>query len=223
MKFINFRRWLILSIFLLALFNAVSAQNETSNLLEKVELTFSLSGEPAPADVGFDNPKSSWKLKYELYLTDFAELEKIGRCHKDEVGRHICLPVFDKKIDKRIRKISTKIRKGNFARKSLINESNREVVISINLSPEIVEIFNQAVKAPDKNPTFVLFVTTRASTKNSAKAKFRKKYSVSGIKPLKLASSNKTSEYWNVKVLSLHLTITKEEDGQLKGFNSLIH
>ena len=86
-----------------------------------------------------------------------------------------------------------------------------------------IEICNQAVKAPDKNPTFVLFVTTRASTKNSAKAKFKKKYFVSGIKPLKLASSNKTSEYWNVKVLSLNLTITKEEDGQLKGFNSLIH
>ena len=85
MKFINFRRWLILSIFLLALFNAVSAQNETLNLLEKVDLTFSLSGEPAPADVGFDNPKSSWKLKYELYLTDFAELEKIGRCQKGRV------------------------------------------------------------------------------------------------------------------------------------------
>ncbi len=203
--------------------NLASAQNTSDNLLEKVELRFSLNGEPAPVDAGFDNPKSFWKLKYELYLTDFAELEKIGRCRKDELGKHICLPNNDKKLDKRIRQSSTKIIKGNFTKKFLLNEANREVVIPVNLEPNIIEIFNQAVKVAAKNPTFVLFVTTKASTKNSAKAKFKKKYSTSGVKPLKTASSNKTFEYWNVKNLSLNLTITKEENNQLKGFNSLIH
>ena len=199
------------------------AQITQENLLDKVELRFSLNGEPNPVDVGFDNPKSFWKLNYELYLTDFTELEKIGRCEKDEFLRHICPLNYDKKLDKRIRKSSTKITKGSFTRKSLLTEANREVIIPINLQPNIVEIFNQATKVSDKNPTFVLFVNTKASTKNSAKAKFKKKYSTNGVNPLKFASSNETREYWNIRNLSLNLTITKGENGQLKGFNSLIH
>lgn len=215
----------LLSILFVSFFLAVSAfaQNPQGNLLDKVELKFSLYGEPTPADVGFDNPKSSWKLKYELYLTDFPELVKIGRCKKGEDGLHTCMPMNDKKLDKKIRKSSTKIQKGSFTRKSLANKANREVIIPINLQPATIEIFNQAVKTPEENPTFVLFVTTKGSTKNLAKAKFKKKYSTSGINPLKFSNSNKTFEYWDIKNIFLNLTITKGEDGQLKGFNSLIH
>jgi hypothetical protein len=215
----------LLSILFVPFLFAVStfAQITQENLLDKVELRFSLNGEPNPVDVGFDNLKSSWKLRYELYLTDFAELKKIGRCIKGENGLHWCPLKYDKKLDKKIRKSSTTISKGSFTRKSLSNEANREVIVPINLQPDIIEIFNQATKVPDKNPTFVLFVTTKASTKNSAKAKFKKKYSINGVNPLKHAASNETSEYWNVRNLSLNLTITKGENGQLKGFNSLIH
>jgi len=218
----NRKLFLILTaIFLFSV--SIFAQTAQENLLDKVELKFSLNGEPTAADVGFDNPKSSWKLKYELYLTDFAELEKIGRCKKDELGKHICLPNYDKKLNKKIRKNSIKIKKGSFIRKSLSNEANREVIIPVNLLPEIIETFNQAVKVPEKNPTLVLFVNTKASTKNSAKAQFKKKYSTSGVNPLKSSMSNENFEYWNIKNLSLNLTIYKREDGQLKGFNNLIH
>lgn len=213
----------LLSILFVSFLFAVStfAQTVQGNLLDKVELHFFLSGEPTPVDVGFDNPKSSWKLKYQLYLMDFAELEKIGRCKKDEFGRHNCLLSYDKKLDKQIRKSS--IKKGRFTRKSLSTEANREVIIPVNLQPNIIEIFNQATKAPDKNPSLILFVDTTASIKNSAKSKFKRKYSTNGVRPLKMADSNKTFEYWDIKNISLNLTITKGEDGQLKRFNGLIH
>ena len=60
------------SLLLIFLFTLSSvAQTTTKNLLEETNLHFFLEGEPTPQDVGFDNPKSSWKVKYQLYLTDF--------------------------------------------------------------------------------------------------------------------------------------------------------
>lgn len=199
------------------------AQSAQENLLEKVELRFTLEGEPTPKDVGFDNPKSYWKLKYELYLTDFAELEKMGRCRTDDLGRGICLPVYNKKLDKTIKKNSALIKKGGFSKKSLSHQANREITVPVYLQPEFIEVFNLAVKIPAKNPTFVLFINAKASTKNSSKARFKKKYAIEGVKPLKFAGSNETKEYWNIKVLSLSLTITKDENGRLYGFNGFIH
>lgn len=193
------------------------------NLLEKVELTFSLTGEPTPQDAGFDNPKSSWKTNYELYLIDFSELEKLGRCNKDEYGRHICPMMDNKKLDKQIRKKSLKVFKGSFTRKSLSSDANREVTVPINLPPEVIEIYNQATGIPEKNPTFILFVTEKVSVKNSAGAKLKKKYSINGLKPLKTADSNRTFEYWNVKNLSLNITIVKQVNGRLRFVGGLIH
>jgi hypothetical protein len=210
-----------LTIFWLA--SSVFAQNPTENLLEKTELIFSLGGEPTPQDVGFDNPKSYWKVKYKLFLTDFSELEKLGICRRDEAGRHICPIVREKKISRRIRKKSSKIFAGNFTRKSLADESNREVVIPINLSPDVVAIFNQATKLPEKNPTFVLFVTERIFVKNSDAAKLKTKYSTTGIKNLKNAMSNQTFDYWDVSRLSMSSSIEREENGKLKFFGGLIH
>ena len=52
------------------------AQDRAENLLEKVELKFSLSGDPTPENVGFGYRKSYWRLEYELVLTDSSTLIK---------------------------------------------------------------------------------------------------------------------------------------------------
>lgn len=168
------QRSLVLTFGLVVFFTPIFAQ-ENASLLETVDLNFTLSGEPSAADVGFDNPKSSWSVKYDLYLIDFSELEKLGRCSRDEYERYVCPPVRDKKLDKRIRKNSLKISKGSFTHRSLAAEAKREVEIPVNLQPNVIQIYNQADVTPEKNPTLVLFVTTKVSTKNSARAKLKKK------------------------------------------------
>lgn len=198
---------ILCAIFLFSILS--SAQTARENLLEKTELNFTLYGEPASQDVGFDNPKSSWKVKYELFLTDFSELEKLGVCQRDAEGRHICLPVREKQVNKKIRKKSSKLFAGNFVRTSLSTDSNRTVIVPVNLAPNVIENFNQAKISPEKNPTFVLFVTEKISVKSSANAKLKQKISTTGINNLKHAMSNQNFEYWDVSCLSIGSVISK--------------
>jgi len=212
------------SLLLIFLFTLSSvAQTTTKNLLEETNLHFFLEGEPTLQDVGFDNPKSSWKVKYELYLTDFSELEKLGICKRDEAGRHICQIVKDKKQNKQIKKKSSKISKGSFIRQLLSSEANRQVTVPVNLSPNVIEIYNQAAKIPERNPTFILFVTEKVSVTNSDSSKLKEKYSITGIRNLKHAMSNQNFEYWDVKNLSLTISIVRQSSGQLKLVGSPVH
>lgn len=203
-------RKLLLIPFVILFFSvSLFAQDQTENLLEKTQLSFTLSADADSPDVGFDNPKNSWNVKYELFLTDFAELEKLGVCQRDAEGRHICLPIRDKKSNKKIKKKSSKLYAGNFVRKTLSTDANRNVVVSVNLSPNVIEIFNQAKKSPEKNPTFVLFITEKISVKKSANLKLKQKNSIVGFHNLKHAMSNQNFEYWDVRCLSVNSSIAK--------------
>jgi len=212
---------ILLIIFLFAL--STFAQSSTENLLENTNLHFFLVGDPTSHDVGFDNPKSSWKVKYELYLTDFSEMKKLGLSKSNNNLEYLPPIIRDKSYNKRIRKKSTKISQGIFTRKSLSTEADRQAVIRINLSPDVIEIFNQATKIPERNPTFVLFVTERVWVKNSAHVKLKEKYSITGFRPLKHAASNQTFDYWDVRNISLTTSIVKQENGQLKLFGGMVH
>lgn len=217
----DFMKSLILSItFLLFLF-AISAlaQQPPENLLEKTELTFYIEAEPTIADAGFNNPKSSWKIEYQLYLTDRAELTKIGRCGAGETEQEKkgCSHTVNQKPDKRIKKISVLLSKKKYKRNNLAADSNRKIVETVNFSPEVIETFNQAAKVYEKNPTFVLFVKVSVSTKNAAKAKLKKKYMTEGIHWLKIYNfEGKPFDYWNVSKLSFGSRVVKENDGSLR-------
>ena len=203
---------------LIVLFCVVStvAQNTEENLLEKVDVTFYVEANPTVEDVGFNNPKSSWKIQYELYLSDWEALKKIGRCGvKAADSREYCEPTVNKKFDKRIKKISVLVSKGKFSRKRLAVETNRKVVETVNLTPEVIEIFNRASRIYEKNPVFVFFVRASISTKNSAGAKLKKKYMTEGLHWLKIYKLDKSFDYWNVSKLSFGLGVEKERDGTL--------
>jgi len=218
MKKFNFRRLLVFLLAILGFFNSVSAQTESANLLENVELKFSLSGDPSPAEVGFDNPKSYWQLEYELFLSDSAELEKLGRCERNEIKQLNCFIQSSKKLDKKIKKISLLINKGKFKQTELSSEPARRVTIPIQLSPAVIETYNQAAKIFEKNPTFVLFIKTKASTKTAAKLKFKRKLVTSRVYPLKTyAVKANDFDFWNVRSLIVGFTIRKGEDGKLRG------
>lgn len=199
------------------------AQTGTKNLLEETNLHFFLEGEPTAQDVGFDNPKSYWKVKYELYFTDFSELEKLGICKRDEEGRHICQTVKDKKQNKKIKKKSLKISQGSFTRQSLSSEADRKITVPVNLPTNVIEIYNQATEIPERNPTFILVVTEKIAVRNSARSKLKVQYRVTGIQNLKHAMSNQNFEYWDVKNLSLTISIVRQENGQLKLDGGVVH
>ncbi len=217
------KRKIILTLLTLVFTSSIFSQTPPENLLENVEIKFTLEGEPTTQAVGFNNPKSYWKVKYELYLTDFSEMEKLGLTKTADNRKYIPPIIRDTSLNKQIKKKSMKISKGNFTKKSLLSEANREVIIPVNLPPEVVEIYNQATKIPEKNPTFVLFITEKISVKDSAKAKLKEKYLITGFSPLKHALSNQNFEYWNVKNMSLNVKIAKQDDGKLKFVGGLVH
>ncbi len=202
-------------ISLLATFSP--AQDAAENLLDKVSLKFSLSGEPTPESVGFNNPKSYWALEYELVLSDSFTLEKIGRCHRTETYKLDCPLNTSKKLDEQVRKISIRIAKSKFKKKEFLSDSNRDVEIPIQLSARVIDIFNKAVTS-DNNPTFVLFVKTKAYTKTSDKVKFKKKFSTSGVHPLKFYREDKTfNNFWNIKNFGVSFRLQRE-DNIIRGF-----
>ena len=93
---------ILLVIFLFALSSV--AQTTTKNLLEETNLHFLLEGVPNAQDVGFDNPKSSWKVKYELYVTDFSEMEKLGLNRLSGGYKYLAPMIENKKLNKQIKK-----------------------------------------------------------------------------------------------------------------------
>lgn len=197
------------------------SQNSAENLLEKIELNFSLTGEPAPEDVGFEHPKSLWKLEYELRLTDSETLEKLGRCFRNEAKQFVCPIIRDKKLSKRIRRSSIRLAKGKFTRRPLSAAANREIAVPVQLAPEVIRIFNEARETVEKNPTFALFVKTKILTRTVSKEKFKQKSTVEGFNPLKtyvVRSENgqpeKPFDYWNVTKLFVNFTISRGEDGK---------
>lgn len=197
------------------------AQTPQKNLLESVEMQFSMPGEPTPEKVGFDNPKSYWKVKYELVLSDSFTLEKIGRCRRNLPDTRLYCPLNrDGKLGKRMKKGTIPIKKGEFIRRGPMSEADREVTIPVALTPEVIDIFNRSVGVDGVNPTLILFVKTKASTRTADKAKFKKKLTTEGIHPLKFYYPDmKFADYWNITKIGLTLGLTRSEDGTILGFH----
>jgi hypothetical protein len=209
----------ILGILLITLFCVIStvAQDAKENLLEKVDLTFYVEGSPTIEDAGFNNPKSSWKIEYELYLSDWSALKKLGRCgvKNEDASPKYCSDTVNQKFDKRIKKIAVLVSKGKFSRNRLSVEANRKITETVNLTPGVIETFNQASQIYEKNPVFVFYVKTKISTKNSVGAKLKKRYMTEGLHWLKIYKSDKSFDYWNLAKLSFRLGVEKEENGSL--------
>lgn len=208
---------LIVMIFCLSLTGLAFSQEAENNLLEKVDIRFSLDGDPTPDDAGFSDPKSNWKIEYQLYLSDWDELKKLGRCGLRETPDSLayCSGAIDKKFDKRLKKVSRFMAKGKLVRTQLSNDANREIIETVNFSPEVINAFNDAAKVYEKNPVFVFFVKTSLKTRTPNGKKFKKKTMAEGLHSLKIYKIDKTFDYWNLAKLSYSLTISKDKDGSL--------
>lgn len=214
---------LLFSISLICALNAFTQTSQT-NSLDKINLSFRLEADPSVKDVGFDNPKSYWKVKYEIFVADFAELEKIGKCGYVE-GRSIknCSNNTDKKLDKKIRKMAQLVKKGKFSTNQLEKDENRNPLKIIELSPQAIAVFREAKKNSDKNPVLITYISSKISTKNSSGAKLKKKYETEGFNWWKTYKSDKTIEFRNFEKVTYHLVLQKSEDGSLQLNVGYIH
>lgn len=215
---------LLATLFVIFLFAASAfAQNTQESFPAETALHFFLEGEPTSQDAGFDNPKSSWKANYELYLADFFELQQLG-FGKTDRGFKLLPPIFqNKKFNQRLKKKSKKILRGSFTKKMLSNAANREVTIKVNLPPDVVGTLNRALTVAGKNLTFILMVTQKVSVKNSAGVKLKDKYRITGFSSLKYVTVNESFENMNFRNISLTAKVTKQENGQLKLTVFLLH
>lgn len=208
----------LLFLFLVSLIFVQTSAAQTEDLLKKIDLTFYLDAEPETEDVGFSNPKSNWKIDYQLYLSDWKTLEKIGRCgvRQDANSKAYCSHTTGKKLDKKSKKLSSFISAGKFEKTALSEASNRTFTIPVELSAQAIAEFNEAAKVYDKNPVLIFYVKAAVSTKNSAGKKLKKKYRTEGAHFLKFYLENKTFDYFNLSKLSFGLTIVKNAKGELE-------
>lgn len=193
------------------------AAPDSTNVLEKITLKFDVEAVPKPKDVGFDNPKSSWKLEYELRLSDEKTITDLqsgmyANCGGNtNPGYRKCVTKANKKIEKKYKKAAVLIAKGKFKKIQLSSESNRETSVPVNFTPEIVNIFNRAAESQE-NPVFLLRIKSNVSAKTSAKQKIKYKTSIGFQYPLKLQRKDGSFEYYNITSFGATIRITKEDN-----------
>lgn len=200
---------ILLVTFLLFLnsFITVSGQTSSPNYLEQIELEFSLGKDDKPVEAGFYDPKSNWKLDYQLYLTNSDTLEKLGKCFRSNTNMLFCKASNDKETDKLIRKNSIRISKEKFKRKGLTEEGKRGIKTQIRLKPDAIKIFNEAAQKAELNPVFVMFVRSRASTKDLSKTKFKNDLSTLYVFPMKSRPTIEVNNFNDLKYLSAQFWI----------------
>jgi hypothetical protein len=232
METIAMKQNLLAVFFLLGLVSLVFSQSiQTSdtkpkspkdplNLLEKINLRFDLTGTPKPEDVGFNDTESSWKLKYELRLSNRKTIRDLqsnmyANCKDTNNNyRQKCVSKANQKLDKRYKKTALFISKGAFQKTSLLSESNRGIVIPLELTPEVISIFNRTAQS-DENPTFILLIKSKVSAKTPTKTKVRFKNSISFEYPLKFYRKDGSFDFYNITNFGASIGINKEDNGKI--------
>jgi len=186
----------------------------SANLLEKIDLKFSLTGTPKPEDVGFDDRNGSWKLKYELRLSDEKTIDDLiskayAKCKNTAANYLKCVAKANKKLGKQYKKIAILLSRGAFVKNPLLPEAQREIVVPVKFTPDVIRIFNDAAQSA-ANPVFLLQMKSRVSAKTSTKKKVRYKNSVSFQYPLKSVRRDGSFEFYNVTVFGASFEIDKQ-------------
>lgn len=194
-------------------------QTNSSSILEQINLRFDLEGIPKPEDVGFDQQKSKWNLKYELRLSDekivrALRLNMYAKCPDSNASRSKCISKANKKFDKRIRKNALFIAKGKFQKKPLSSEINRSISIPVKFTPQVINILDESVQTSD-NPFFILNIKSKVWTKNTAKKKIKYNFAVSFDYPLKLLRKDGSFDFYNITEMGATIRIDKEDDGKI--------
>lgn len=189
----------------------------SSNLLDKINLTFDLEGLPKPEDVGFEDAKSKWKFNYELRLSDEKTINDLrlrlyDNCRQNTPTYQKCMSKANKNFSNKLKKVSQLITKGKFEKKGISEQLNREMVIPVKFTSNVVEIFNRANETQE-NPTFILRVKSKVSAKTVNEKKYNRKQSLSFIYPLKIQRKDGSFDYYNIISFGATVRIYRDNDG----------
>lgn len=164
-------------------------------------IAFALDGTPTPEEVGFDNPKSYWKFTYELRFLDdgnkvFELQKKISAKHKGEPEKAYSTSRRYKLLNRGVKKASVSVTKGRIKQRSLISVKNRELLIPVKLTPQIQQSIADSAGS-DRNPTFIVYVKGKLSTRTTSGLKFKGKYANRFSCPVKIRSVD-AKLYWSL-------------------------
>lgn len=212
-------------IFALGIFGGeIIGQSKTENGGEKsgspyaeVNLRFALGAEPSPEAVGFDDPKSYWKFTYELRFleSEKAALEKSGYKYFQEIPGEKMAERFkrieknNKQFDKAWKKFGIRVAKGKVSKTSLLPQENREIVISVPLSPEIKNILAQS-NAKNTFPYFMIKIKGKIYSKTKFGLKFKQKFSESFSCWTKMI--DKGAPVWMMNTCGVYLGLTNQNN-----------
>lgn len=203
-------------LLLLISVNPVSAQaaGKTDAPYETMNLKFILDSESPPQAVGFDNPTSFWRFRYELRFQNgevksayFAE--KTGESPAERTKR---IRANNKAYDKAWKKNGVLVGKGRIAKTPLDSPANREINIPVKLPPEIIDVLAKATNSLE-NPYFRISVNLKVSTKTASNLKFKQKTASSFVCPTKMTSGN--VQYWMMNTCGVAVGILKNEEGKI--------
>jgi len=178
----------------------VVGQSKTEINKEKFEipyneviLKFALDATPSPEAVGFDDPNSYWKFSYELRFleNEKVSLEKSGYKNRQEnsgennAERIKRIEKNNKQHNKAWKRFGVVVSKGKISRVSLLSQENREIVIPVRLSPEIINVLARA-NSTNEFPDFRVQIKGKIYSKAQSNLKFKQKISSSYVCPTKM-------------------------------------
>lgn len=203
----------------------ISHPTSAPNLLEKIELKFNLTGMPTPEEVGFDNRKSSWKLKYELLLSDEKTIAALTskayvNCKDSDATYQKCVTKTNKKLDREYRKVALFVSRAAFVKNTLLSSAEREILVPVNFSPDVIRVFNEAAAQSAANPVFLLQIKSKVTGKTSTGEKIKYKTTTRFQYPLKFIRSDGSYEFYNITIFGASVGIDRKPDG---GFSYSIY
>lgn len=202
----------------------VFSQSKTETALEKskspydeINLSFALGAEPTPEAVGFDEPKSLWKFSYELRFleNEKAALEKSGFKYRQEnpdensAERSKSIEKNNKRFDKAWKKFGIRAAKGKVSKTALLSEENREIVIPVQLSPEIKDVLAKA-NGNNSFPDFRLQIKGKIYSKTKSNLKFKQNFSQSYTCPTKMIV--KGAPVWMANACGIYIGIINQNN-----------
>lgn len=206
--------------------STLSTSNKSQSPYEKMTLKFVIEGEPTLESVGLDNPKSSWKFSYELrFLSERNNLKgytppslnKTSNLSQSE--RQKSVTKSNKAFEKAWKKSSVVVVKGKVPKSLLSDPKNREIIVPVELTPEVKNILAAATDTW-ANPEFKVRIKGTITTQTASGMKFKKKISDSYVCFSKFQT--KDSQLWMMNSCGISLRLSNINNKILQGGTSVL-
>lgn len=186
-----------------------STNEKPQSPYEKINLKFVIDNNSPNEDVGFDNPKSFWTFSYELrFMSERKEVKGDTSMALDKASiltpskRLKLIAKNNKTYEKAWKKVSTLVVKGKVPKTFLSTPKNREIIIPVDLTPEIKNILAAATDTW-ANPVFRIIMKGTVTTQTASGNKFKNKVPLAVSCPAKFQT--KDSQTWMMNSCGVYI------------------